>query len=421
MLFDLLNNQAARLARITAGPEDSQEEVLQKSLMTMASILFIFAGLIWGTIYVLFNEPQAGLIPLVYSIISLFSLVYFAITRRFAVYRLSQLALILLCPFFLMLVLGGFTNSSAVILWSMVAPFGAILFAHLKQAPIWLIAYLVLLLLSGAFQSFVRSQNNLPPQLITGFFVLNIGVVSTIAFILVYYFVRGKNKALKLLDIERDKSERLLLNVLPKQIATILKENENVIADHYESASVLFADIVGFTRLSTEMTPEEMVGLLNEIFSHFDTLVDKYRLEKIRTIGDNYMVASGVPISRIDHAHALANMALEMMEFVGEHPICREKNIQFRVGMNSGPMVAGVIGKQKFHYDIWGDTVNTASRMESNGVPDKIQITEATFKIIQDDFICTPRGIVEIKSKGSMHTWFLETHKDSLTQQVHPH
>ncbi|HZD56942.1 MAG TPA: adenylate/guanylate cyclase domain-containing protein [Anaerolineales bacterium] len=412
MLQEFLSNQMIKFAQKAALPEDTQEEALQKSSLIISSIMFIPAGLLWGLTYLRFGEFRASLIPIGYSLFSLISLIYFTVTRRFNSYRLSQLLLILVCPFLLMVVLGGFFNASAVILWSVLCPFGAILFAEPQRAPRWLGAYLALLVLSGFLQPIVRVQNNLPGSLIISFFVLNIGVVSVTAFVLISYFVKGKNNALALLTLEQEKSERLLLNVLPKEIAPILKEKNGTIADHFESASVLFADIVGFTPLSTEMSPEEMVDLLNEIFSNFDVLVDKYRLEKIRTIGDNYMVACGVPVPRSDHAQALARAALEMMDFVSHHPACLSRGVQFRLGINSGPLVAGVIGRQKFHYDIWGDTVNTASRMESNGLPGKIQITAATYALIQGQFICVRRGKVPIKGKGEMETWFLEGMKE---------
>ena len=152
-----------------------------------------------------------------------------------------------------------------------------------------------------------------------------------------------------------------------------------------------------------------MVGVLNEVFSYFDTLAEHYGVEKIRTIGDNYMVASGVPVERDDHAHALAAMALDMNGYIVERRAEGASPLQFRIGMNSGPVVAGVIGHKKFHYDIWGDAVNTASRMESHGIPGKIQIARPTYDLICEDFVCTPRGLVEIKGKGSMETWFLES------------
>ncbi|MEJ2266087.1 MAG: adenylate/guanylate cyclase domain-containing protein [Anaerolineales bacterium] len=414
MLRQFFANQMARFAQKAALPEDTQEEALQKSSLIISSVMFIPAGLLWGLIYLLFGQFRASLIPIGYSLFSLISLIYFTVTHQFTVYRLSQLLLILVCPFLLMVALGGFFNASAVILWSVLCPFGAILFARPRHAPRWLAAYLILLILSGFLQPIVQVENSLPSNLIISFFVLNIGVVSATAFVLIYYFVKGKNNALELLNLEQEKSERLLLNVLPEEIAPILKEKNGTIADHFESASVLFADIVGFTPLSTTMSPEEMVDLLNEIFSNFDILVEEYRLEKIRTVGDNYMAASGVPVPRSDHAQALAYAALEMMDFVSNHPVCHSRGVQFRLGINSGPLVAGVIGRQKFHYDIWGDTVNTASRMESNGVPGKIQITAATYALIQDQFNCVPRGRVHIKGKGEMETWFLEGKKERL-------
>ena len=212
-----------------------------------------------------------------------------------------------------------------------------------------------------------------------------------------------------MLELEQEKSERLLLNVLPREIAAVLKEGDQTIADQYEAVSVLFADVVGSTALAVRLPPVKLVEVLNHAFSYFDSLVDKYGLEKIRTIGDNYMVASGVPQPRHDHAQALASMALEMKEYVSPQDDPGDVPLRFRIGMNAGPLVAGVIGHRKFHYDIWGDAVNTASHMESHGLPGKIQMTRATYELIKEEFVCQPRGFVEIKGKGQMETWFLES------------
>ncbi len=171
-----------------------------------------------------------------------------------------------------------------------------------------------------------------------------------------------------------------------------LKEGNEVIAQYFDAVSVLFADVVGFTPLSEKLPPAEMVGLLNDIFSYFDTLTDKYSLEKIRTIGDNYMVASGVPVPRDDHAQALAHMALEMNSFLDGRDEVSGPDVQFRIGMNSGPAVVGVVGTTKFHYDIWGDAVNTASRMESHGVPGRIYVTSEMRDLLKDDFEFESRG-----------------------------
>jgi len=229
---------------------------------------------------------------------------------------------------------------------------------------------------------------------------------------LLQYFVSQKDTTLELLHVERSKSEHLLLNILPKAIADILKNESRTIADQYDEVSILFADIVNFTPLSTLMTPVELVELLNDIFSYFDKLVEKYQLEKIKTIGDCYMVAAGIPQSRPDHAHILTQMAIEVRDHFESHQF-HGRHLAFRIGINSGCVVAGVIGNMKFAYDLWGDAVNTASRMESHGMRGQIQITKATYELIKNDFVCEPRGVVNIKGKGEMEVWHVKGIRDS--------
>jgi adenylate cyclase len=397
----------SRISRIGADPRDSDTVRLQKGLLVSGAFMFLAAGAVWGGIYMAFGEWLAGSIPLSYALVSLSSVLLFAWTKRYQLFRSSQLTLILLLPFLLMVALGGFINSSAVILWSLISPLGALLFDEPRRAPRWFIAFLGMVVLSGFLQPYVRLSNHLPQSLVLGFFVLNIGAVSAIAFTLLYSFVRQKDNALELLQLEQQKSENLLLNILPKEIAAILKNGNRTIADSYDGASILFADMVGFTPLTARLSPHDLVDLLNRVFSHFDTLVDKYGLEKIRTIGDSYMVAAGVPKPRPDHARALACMALDIQQYVRSDPTCLGHGLDFRIGINSGPVVAGVIGRKKFIYDLWGDAVNTASRMESHGLPGKIQITAATHELLREQFICEPRGLVRIKGKGQMETWYL--------------
>jgi adenylate cyclase len=397
----------APLAQIGADPNDSADVRLQKFLLVSGSFMFILAGALWGVLYIALGEPFAGAIPFGYAVISALSVMLFGLTRRYHFFRFSQLLLTLLLPFLLQIALGGFINSSAVILWSLISPLGALIFDEPRHAPRWFLAYLGLVILSGLLQPYVRLSNTLLPEVRLLFFVMNIGAVCAVAFILLYSFVRQKNEVLRLLRLEQEKSENLLLNILPKEIAAILKNESRTIADHFEGASILFADMVGFTPLSARMAPAEMVDLLNEVFSFFDSLVDKYQVEKIRTIGDSYMVASGVPRPRPDHAYALAQMALEMRSYISSYPSCVDRNLNFRIGINSGPVVAGVIGRKKFIYDLWGDAVNTASRMESHSEAGKIQITRETFELIKDEFICERRGTVEVKGKGEMETWYL--------------
>ena len=220
------------------------------------------------------------------------------------------------------------------------------------------------------------------------------------------------------LEAEQEKSERLLLNVLPKAIAERLKRGEENIADSYAEVSVLFADIVGFTILSTKVTPKQLIELLNRIFSAFDALSEKYGLEKIKTIGDAYMVVGGLPNPRDDHAVAIAEIALDMQEHVEQFNKETSQGLSIRIGINSGPVVAGVVGTKKFLYDIWGDAVNTAARMESQGIEGRIQVTDATYQHLRDKYQLEERGVVDIKGKGEMNVYMLKGRKDLGTTSI---
>lgn len=403
------------MVKIGADPSDSEETQLQKLLLVIGALLIITATAIWGIVYILFQEPVAAAISFFYSTITLISIFIFNFNRKHRWFLSSQLVLGLFLPTIQMLVLGGFMHSSAVNLWSMIIPLGAMLLYGTKRAIKWWLAFLLVLLLGGFLQPFTRESNNLPPALINSFFVMNIAAVSGIVFITLNQFIKLKEEAFRLLKIEEEKAENLLLNILPKEIAAILKNENRTIADQFDGASILFADLVGFTPLTAQMSPVEMVNLLNEIFSHFDSLVEKYQVEKIRTIGDNYMVAAGVPRPRSDHALVLAKMALDMNDYIQNFPSINGQQIEFRIGINSGPVVGGVIGRKKFVYDLWGDAVNIASRMESQGVPRKIQITGTTYQIIKDRFICEQRGMISVKGRGEQITWFLLDEKPNFS------
>jgi class 3 adenylate cyclase/HAMP domain-containing protein len=209
------------------------------------------------------------------------------------------------------------------------------------------------------------------------------------------------------LNDEKQKSERLLLNVLPGPIAERLKTSDGVIVDKFEAVSVLFADIVGFTALSQRTTPEALVGMLDELFTAFDRLAEKHGLEKIKTIGDAYMVVAGIPEPRADHARAITRMAVDMLTELREYAERHDTELGIRIGINTGSVVAGVIGRKKFIYDLWGDTVNTASRMESHGVAGRVHVTQSTYDQLRDEFDFEPRGTVDIKGKGPMQTYLL--------------
>ncbi|MEB3341123.1 adenylate/guanylate cyclase domain-containing protein [Okeania sp.] len=217
-----------------------------------------------------------------------------------------------------------------------------------------------------------------------------------------------KRKSIEIaLRLEQEKSDSLLLNVLPVQIATKLKQNQHPIAQRFENVTILFADIVDFTGFSARISPNELVDILNQIFSEFDKLTEQHHLEKIKTIGDSYMVVGGLPTAREDHVEVIAKMALDMQKAIRKFFNDQEEPFQIRIGINTGPVVAGVIGIKKFSYDLWGDTVNVASRMESSGTPGKIQVTEATYQLLKDKFLLESRGLTPVKGKGEMMTYWL--------------
>ncbi len=216
----------------------------------------------------------------------------------------------------------------------------------------------------------------------------------------------------KSIEEERQKSENLLLNILPRSIADRLKGGEGVIADYFPSSTVLFADIVGFSKLTTKIkTPTRLVEILNRIFTEFDEIADKFNLEKIKTIGDCYMLAGGIPVSTEDHADKAAQAALEMLTRLNQLKPELEHEFNVRIGLHTGEVVAGVIGKNKFVYDLWGDSVNTASRMESHGTTGRIHVSESVYLTLKDKYKFEDRSIIEVKGKGPMHTYFLVSAK----------
>ncbi|MEW6157269.1 MAG: adenylate/guanylate cyclase domain-containing protein [Verrucomicrobiota bacterium] len=223
---------------------------------------------------------------------------------------------------------------------------------------------------------------------------------------------------LKQIQTEQEKSERLLLNVLPKPIADRLKEGESTIVDTFANVTVLFADLVGFTSMSVHISPNEMVHLLDEVFSAFDLLAARHNLEKIKTIGDAYMAVAGLPNPRPDHAESAAELALDMQKQIEQFNGDYGTNFCMRIGIHSGPVVAGIIGRNKFIYDLWGDTVNTSSRMESHGLPGCIQVTETTFEMLREKYVFRKRGGVEIKGKGTMTTYFLEARIEEIPNTI---
>jgi adenylate cyclase len=397
-----------RLTNLGRSPSDSEELRLRKAVLVLSSSLMATLACIWVVTYAALGLWVSAAIPFVYQLASAASLYAFARTRRFRLFRRSQLLMSLLLPFALQWSLGGFAASSAVALWAFACPVGALLFLGTRQAIPWFLAFGALMVFSGLIDpALADGAPDTPEAVVISFFVLNFLGVCTTAYVLLQYFVRARERALAELEVERAKSERLLLNVLPASVAGRLKESEGVIADGFDAATVLFADIVGFTPLAQELSPAEAVVLLDRVFAGWDGLADRYGVEKIKTIGDAYMVAAGLPGEREDHAEAIAEMALEMGSEAARCAGETGHSLEVRIGVDSGPVVAGVIGRAKFSYDLWGDTVNTASRMESHGVPGEIQVTERTYERLRGRYELYPRGEIEVKGKGPMTTYLL--------------
>jgi len=391
-----------RVLAIGADPRDTADERFRKRLLVGIALMILPIGFVWGCLYWVVGEHGVALTPWAYVTGSTISLVVFARTRNFASLRKAQLLLILVAPALGMVMLGGLHESSSVILWSLLAPLGAVAFGRPSRAWPWFAAFVATIVLALALSEVVRPNGaDLPNAFVRTFDVLNIVVVSFVAMLLLVTFAQGR-------DAAQERVEALLLNVLPAEIAQRLQSDPNSIADHFDDASILFADVVDFTPLANRLDAREVVGLLDRLFTSFDELVDRYEVEKIKTIGDCYMVAAGVPTQRLDHAHALAGLALEMRECAKTClPDDADHDLRLRIGISSGPVVAGVIGRRRFLYDLWGDTVNMASRMESHGTPDEIQITRSTWQLVRDDFVTEPLGLVDVKGKGEVETWRL--------------
>jgi guanylate cyclase len=401
-----VNTALSALATIGADPEDDDETRRRKALLVLVSVLILPVSLVWGSLYLILGSP-IGYVPFLYFFVSLAAIVVFARTRSVGQFLRVELLDILLAPNLSMIPLGGFVAAGGVGLWGILAPLGALVFVGVRSGIRWYVAFVAVFLASGAAGELWGDLPRLPALFTSVMLGLNVAVGGTIVFTLLALFARQRQDALAALRVEQEKAESLLLNILPRSIADKLKASSRTIADQFSSASILFADVVDFTPRSELLPPAEVVDILDHLFSHFDTLVEREGLEKIKTIGDCYMVAAGVPSGRPDHARALAAVALDMLDAVRPNGAVGDLGLELRIGINSGPVVAGVIGRKRFLYDLWGDAVNIASRMQSQGTPGCIQVTRATYELLKDEFICEPRGTVAVKGKGEMETWYV--------------
>ena len=423
------DNWLVNLGRRVISNADSEQEKLNKTLAIFASGLMGFGAMLWLAIYWAMGIKFSATVPLIYLVVSAGSLGLYLWKRDFELFRFIQVSLFLFVPFIMQWSIGSYVSSSGVMLWALLAPIGVMIFQGPRESTPWFFAYIVMTAISGFFDYYLGNgvQQGVSMQSVAVFFSLNFAAVSTIVYLLISYFVKQRDKLqarvdeqFKLLQAEQEKSERLLLNILPGPIAQRLKEQQVTIADGFSDVTVMFADIIDFTRLSEEMPPKFMVTLLNEVFSHFDQLAEKHGLEKIKTIGDAYMVAGGldehhrppeaVSLNR-DYCSAICGMATEMRDFMETLSGIRRARLQIHVGIGTGPVVAGVIGMKKFIYDLWGDTVNLASRVTEQAGPSTILVDATTYRRVRNDFDFDGPLTITVKGKGEITVYRLLARK----------
>ena len=406
----------ARLAAAAIDESDSDELRLRKTLLMFASGLMNLAAILWLMIYWWMGLKLPTSVPLGFQVISAAVLIIYLRTRNFDFFRVAQLSLFLFFPFVIQWSIGSFVSSSGVALLALLAPVGAMVCYGPRESIPWFVAYVVLTVLSGVFDFFLASGEDygIPMKTIAVFFVMNFTIISTMVYLLLRHFVLERDRFERdlaeqhdLVRTEREKSEKLLLSILPSHVAERLKYQPGTIADGFADVSVMFADVVDFTRLAEELTPNQVVSFLDEVFTRFDRLSEQHGLDKIKTIGDAYMVVGGLTQNRLNYADHVADMALEIIELTRSDPQMRRLGVQLHIGIATGPAIAGVIGATRFIYDLWGDTVNLASRLTSEAQPGSILVDRTTFRRLGHRYSCEAPQDIEIKGKGSTTTYRL--------------
>ena len=395
----------------------------------LATGLVCVMSMLWLFIYWQLGPQFSTTVPFVFQLLLAGNLAIYLKTRNFDLFRHTQLSLFLFMPFVAQWSIGNFITASGISLWGLLAPIGAILFCGVRESIAWFAAYIFMTALSGFFDYYLAdtvlksTQNSVPIRTSVFFFVLNFIAVSSIVYLLLRFSTLEKERAARKLDeahrllqIEQDRSERLLLNILPGSIAERLKNSSQTIADGFADVTVMFADIVNFTRVAEGLTPQQVFAMLNRIFSSFDELAEKYGMEKIKTIGDAYMVAGGLNSDPTGYTDAIADMALDMRDLLHRDFNVNQMHLEVRIGIGTGPVVAGVVGKKKFIYDLWGDTVNIASRITSEGVPGMIQVDEITYRRLQHRYDFHEPQTIYLKGKGNMVVYRLIGRKAGIDQ-----
>jgi adenylate cyclase len=404
-----VNAVFAWIDRRVAVPNEPEIERVRKRIIVVIATIGTAAFFAYGVGYALFGYWQASLQVIAEAIFFGANLILFLQWQRFHIFIWVALVSFLVILTLEHFALGGFLHSGAVWVYCLFGPLVALLAGNRRLGVVTVTACLLLTILFVFLEPQLRLSGAYVLENVSGIlFGVNISGVTIFTFVTTLLIVSEVEEA-------RTRADQLLLNILPGPIAEQLKRRRETIADGFDEVTVLFADIVDFTRMSANADPRNVVNMLNDIFSDFDMLAQKHGLEKIKTIGDAYMVAGGLPVPRPDHDKAVVSFALDMLAALEKRRAWNDQPIRVRIGINTGPVVAGVIGRHKFIYDLWGDTVNTASRMESHGLGNSIQVTEATYQRLKDEYDFEARGVVNVKGKGDMNTYLLRGRKESLS------
>ena len=389
---------ADRLLGIADAPTDDDDLRLRKRVGVVVSYITIFAPL--GLPYLSGGSPLGFAMGIGLPLLSIGNLVVLARTRDFRRYTFILLASGALFTLGADVLIGGLSAGAGVI-WAFLAPAYALLALGPRPATAWFVVYLVVLGVAVVIDPWLMSNVELPPysvRLVS--FAQNLAVPLGITFFLLRYTdVRRR--------VAEARSDELLTNAIPRSIATRLRRGEERIAETYPDTTVLFADLVGFTPWAQRTEPSQVVAFLDDLFSRFDALAAAHGVEKIKTVGDSYMAVAGAPVAREEHALAATELAIGMLSALADAQAASDAPMQLRIGLASGSVVGGVIGRQRILFDLWGDTVNTASRMESSGVPGRIQLAASTYERVRERFTFEQRDEVEVKGLGRMTTYLL--------------
>lgn len=382
---------------------DSKELAFRKLLILFIALTCCLCGLCWSALYfVVFGPGLTAFLPLSFVIIVGAAIFISHFLRNYKILVYAQILCIMWVTTLIQWSIGSIDKSGYVTAWSLVGPFVALIFLSLRESIIWMVMFVFIIVISVVFKPSINDHKAYTSQQSNSlFYIMNIGMASAVVFAASAWFA---------ITIKKEKSiaDNLLLNILPEEVAEELKANGKVEPRYFENVTVLFTDFKEFTKTVDKLSAKDMVTEINYCFSTFDEIISRYHIEKIKTLGDAYMAVCGLPLPDQKHAENVVNAAKEIAAFMVErYAKMEDKTFQIRIGINSGSIIAGIVGVKKFAYDIWGDTVNTAARMEQSSEAGKINISQATYDLVKDKFKCEYRGEIEAKGKGHVKMYYV--------------